>query len=440
LKRILNLRDLIIYGMIILQVVGPLPTFGLLAQRSDNHAVATALLAMFPMLVTAVSYGRMARLYPTAGSAYTYVGQTFSPHLGFLIGWSMLLDYWMILLISALIPALAVHRLLPPVPLTLLAFLVIVAMTGLNLRGMRTTLRANQLLLIAASLAVLAFLFCGVAYLVGHTGWQSVLTTAPLYDRHTFRSSALMAGISLAAITYIGFDGLTTLAEDSIDPKRDMVRAPVIVVLITGLLCAVELYFMQAVIPDWHVVDPNTAYLDVMRIVGGSSLFLIFLVVMSLSQFGSGLSVQASVARLLYGMGRDNALPRALFGYLSPARRHPARNILFVGVLAYVGTFFISFEQACDFLNFGAFLGFMGVNLSAAWRYYCRPPVDHKRQFLWDLLIPLSGFFGCLLFWLGLPLHAKYFGGAWLLLGLIYCALKTRGFRERPLKIDYQKS
>src|SRR5713226_2221968 len=99
--------------MIILQVVGPMPTFGLLEERSNNHAVITALVAMLPMIVTAVSYGRMAILYPMAGSAYTYVGRSLNPHLGFLAGWSMFLDYWMILLISALIPALAIQRLIP---------------------------------------------------------------------------------------------------------------------------------------------------------------------------------------------------------------------------------------------------------------------------------------------------------------------------------------
>jgi putrescine importer len=439
LKRLLTLRDLIVYGMIILQVVGPLPTFGFLAQRSNNHAVLTALIAMLPMVITAISYGRMAYLYPMAGSAYTYVGRSLNPHLGFLVGWAMFLDYWMILLISALIPALAIQRLLPSAPLPLLSLLIIVAMTGLNLRGIRATLRVNQLLLVIAGAAVAVFIILAIRYLVAKGGWSGLLSLTPIYDRTTFNPRTILSGISLAAITYIGFDGVTTLAEDSINPKRDMVVATVLVAGIIGFLCVVELYFLQSVMPDWRSADPNTSYLDVMGIVGGPILFTTFLIIMSVSQFGSGFSIQVNVARLLYGMGRDNVLPRSLFGYLSPRRQNPSRNILFVGVLAFLGTCFVPFEQALDLLNFGAFLGFMGVNAACLWSYYLHPPAAHRRHLMWDLLVPGAGFIGCLVFWIGLPQRAKIVGALWLLVGLTYCACKTRGFRDQPLLFDFQE-
>jgi putrescine importer len=439
LKRVLNLRDLLIYGMIILQIVGPLPTFGLLEQRSNNHAVLTALIAMLPMIITAISYGRMAVLYPLAGSAYTYVGRSLNPHLGFMVGWCMLLDYLMILVISALIPALAIKRLLPTAPFALLNFTIVAAMTGLNLRGLQATLRANMVLLTVACLAVGTFFILAVRYLVLKAGWSDVLSMSPLYDPGTFKAKTVLSGVSLAAITYIGFDGLTTLAEDSVNPKRDMVLATGLVVLITGLLSAVELYFLHRVLPDWRSADPNTSYLDVMRIVGGPFLFTTFLFVMSTSQFGAGFSVQANVARLLYGMGRDQVLPKSVFGYLSPRRQNPSRNIVFVGVLAFLGTLLTSFEQACDLLNFGAFLGFMGVNVAALWSYYVNPPAGHRRDLLWDAVFPASGFLGCLIFWVGLPARAKIAGCLWLFTGLTYCIYKTRGFRDRPLLFDFQE-
>jgi len=146
-----------------------------------------------------------------------------------------------------------------------------------------------------------------------------------------------------------------------------------------------------------------------------------------------------NVARLLYGMGRDNVLPRGLFGYLSLRRQNPSRNILFVGGLAFLGTLFISFEQACDLLNFGAFLGFMGVNVATVFSYYVHSPAGHRRNVMWDLLLPGSGFLGCLIFWMGLPERAKIVGSLWLLTGLAYGAYKTRGFRERPLLFDFQE-
>jgi amino acid transporter len=426
--------------MIIMQVVAPIPIFGLLEQRSNNHAVTTVLAAMLAMFITAISYGRMAMLYPMAGSAYTYVGRALNPHLGFLAGWSMFLDYLVIPLISAIIPALAIQRLIPAVPFPLLTFLIVAAMTGLNLRGIRATVHANMLLLAVASLAVGAFLILAVRYLFLKAGWSGVLSLSPVYDPATFKASTMLSGISLAAMTYIGFDGLTTLAEDSVNPKRDMVLSTVLVVVITGILSAVELYFLHLVLPDWRSADPNTSYLDVMRMVGGPVLFTTFLVVMSVSQFGSGFSVQVNAARLLYGMGRDNVLPRPLFGYLSPRRQNPSRNIIFVGVLAFLGTVFVPFGQACDLLNFGAFLGFMGVNVATIWSYYVHPQAGHRRNVFWDVLLPTSGFLLCLIFWISLPHRAKIVGGLWLLAGIAYSAYRTRGFRKRPLLFDFQES
>jgi putrescine importer len=322
----------------------------------------------------------------------------------------------------------------------LLSFLVILAMTGVNLGGIRATLRANVVLLTGGVLAVGIFVVLAYRYLSIRYGAGAVFSVAPLYNPATFQGSAVLSGISLAAITYIGFDGLTTLAEDSVNPKRDMVVATVVVVLITGLLSVVELYFLHRVLPDWRSADPDTSYLDVMRIVGGPALFTTFLVVMSASQFGSGFGVQVNVARLLYGMGRDNVLPRQLFGYLSPARKNPSRNILFVGVVAFIGTLLIPFEHALDLLNFGAFLGFMGVNVATVWSYYVRPPVSHVRGFLPDLALPFLGFLGCLIFWVGLPDRAKIVGGVWLLAGVGYSAYKTRGFRDRPLLFDFKET
>ncbi len=441
LKRVLSLPDLLIYGLILMQVVAPVPIFGLLEQRSDGHSVTTVLVAMVAMMITAVSYGRMAHLYPMAGSAYTYVGRTFSPHLGFLAGWSMFLDYLVNPLISAIIPALAIQRLLPFVPFTVLTFLILAGMTALNLQGIRATARANTVLLVVTSITVGVFLILAIRYLVLKAGWGSVLSVTPIYDATTFHPSRILGGISLAALTYIGFDGLTTLAEDSLNPKRDMVLATVLVVLVIGLLSGVELYFLHLVLPDWRMAaDPNTAYLDVMQKVGGATFFTVVLVVMSVSQFGAGLSFQVNAARLLYAMGRDNILPHRLFGFLSPGRHNPTRNIIVIGLLAFAGTLFVPFDTACDLLNFGAFLGFMGVNLAMLWTYYAHPLAGHRRNFLWDALTPGMGFLLCLVFWIGLPNLAKLVGGAWLLAGMAYCAYKTKGFRERPLTMDFSES
>ena len=227
----------------------------------------------------------------------------------------------------------------------MLTLLIVTAMTALNLCGIRATVRANAILLVVSSAMVILFLILAARYLLVSMGWAGLVSLHPVYNPATFKSGTILGGISLAAMTYIGFDGLTTLAEDSVNPKRDIILSTVLIVLITGILSAIELYFLHQVMPDWRSADPDTSYLDVMKLVGGSALFVAFSIVMSISQFGAGFSVQVSAARLLYGMGRDNVLPRALFGYLSPRRGNPSRNIVLVGVLAFLGTVFVPFRQ-----------------------------------------------------------------------------------------------
>lgn len=439
LKRVLGLRHLLIYGMILMQVVAPVPIFGLLEKRSDGHSVTTVLVAMVAMMITAVSYGRMAMLFPTAGSAYTYVARTINPHLGFLTGWSMFLDYLVLPLISAIIPALAIQRLAPWAPFPVLTFLIVAMMTVLNLRGIRTTVRANAILLVVSSAVVLLFFVLACRYLLTSQGWAGVLSLSPIYNPATFKPATILGGISLAAMTYIGFDGLTTLAEDSVNPKRDMILSTVLIVLITGILSAVELYFFHQVVPDWRSNNPDTSYLDAVRLVGGTGLFVAFSVIISVSQFGSGFSFQVSAARLLYGMGRDNVLPRSIFGYLSPRRGNPSRNIILVGILAYLGTIFVPFDTACDLINFGGYFGFMGVNVATIVSYFIRPAENHRRSVFLDALLPGTGFVLCLIFWLGLPNLAKIAGGSWLLLGFLYCAVRTSGFRRAPQFFDFDE-
>ena len=440
LKRVLGLWDLIIYGIIIVQIVAPVPIAGLLEQRSNGHAVTTVLVALFGMMITAISYGRMAAVYPMAGSAYSYVSRCINPHLGFLTGWSMVLDYLIIPLISAIIPALAIQRLVPGIPFAALTFLIVLGMTAVNLGGIRATARANLVLLIVTATVIVVFLVLAIRFLLHKQGWGGVVSLDPIYSPATFDPRALYSGVSLAVLAYIGFDGVSTLAEDVVNPKRNVVLATVIVCGFTGVVSATLLYFFHLVIPDWKsVADPNTYYLDVMKVVGGPLLFTVFSIIMCVSQFGAGFTGQVSAARLIYGMGRDNVLPRSLFGYLSPRHQNPTRNIILIGVLAFIGTITIPFDLACDLLNFGAYLGFMGVNISTFVSYYLKPPANHHRNVMWDAILPLSGALLCFVFWLGLPRPAQIAGGAWLLAGTVYCGVKTRGFRERPLLFDFKE-
>jgi amino acid transporter len=314
-------------------------------------------------------------------------------------------------------------------------------MTLLNLRGIRATARANIVLLSIMCTVIGVFIVLAVRYLFRLEGWHGVFSIRPFYDPKTFNPRTIWTATSFAALTYIGFDGVTTLAEDVENPKRNVLLATVLVCLFTGIVGGLEVYLGQRVWPDFRsFLNAETAFMDVTRRVGGLLLFQALGIVLILASVGAGLTGQVRAARLLFGMGRDNVLPRKLFAYLDPKRNTPTRNIWLIGVVAYIGTLLITYEQAAEILNFGAFLAFMGVNLATFWQFAIVQQPGRRRRWFADVVMPLIGFVFCLWIWLGLKLPAKIVGGIWFIAGLIYCAIKTRGFRERPVMIDFGES
>jgi putrescine importer len=441
LRRVLTLWDLVLYGIVLIMPIAPVPMFGVAQVLSHGHFVTTILIAMVAMMLTAVSYGRMAAVFPTAGSAYTYVGRGLNPHLGFLTGWSMFLDYLIQPMMNGVYGALTIQRFFPSIPYAVLALAFVALMTVLNLRGIRATAYANMVLVSIMCAVIAVFMVLAVRYLFHLQGWPGVFSIQPFYDPKTFNPRLIWMATSYAALTYIGFDGVTTLAEDVKNPKRNVLLATVLVCLFTGVVGGLEVYLGQRVWPAYgSFPNVETAFMDVASRVGGPLLFEALGIVLILASVGAGLTGQVGAARLLFGMGRDNVLPRKLFAYLDPRSNTPTRNILLIGGLAYVGALFVSYEQAGEILNFGAFLAFMGVNLAAFWQFGLKPGPDHKRRWLTDVIVPLLGFLFCLWIWLGLKMPAKIVGGVWLTAGFLYCGLTTRWFRDRPIMVDFSET
>jgi putrescine importer len=438
LTRVLTLWDLIFYGMVLIQPIAPIPLFGVAQSLSRGHIVDTIILAMFAMMITAFSYGRMASLYPSAGSAYTYVGRGLNPHIGFFAGWAMILDYLLQPILNAIWVSVGIHRLVPTLPFAAAAVLFLGLVVGLNLAGIRATAKANKAILAIMCIVVAMFFVLSIRYLAGTQGWAGIISTKPFYNPKTFSFPVIGSATSLAALTYIGFDGVTTLAEDVVDPKRNVLLATVLVCLFTGLLSSAEVYLAQQVWPDYNTF-PNlvTAFWDVCKRVGGMVLFGGMTAVTLVACFGSALTGTLGAGRLLYGMGRDNVLPRKFFGHLSRRNKVPTYNILAIGFVALIATLLLDYAEAAELLNFGAFLAFMGVNLATVRQYYVIGQPAHTRSLLKDGILPSLGFLFCLWIWWGLRMPAKVVGAAWLSVGLVYAAVTTRGFREEPLAIDF---
>jgi amino acid transporter len=438
LRRVLSLWDLILYGIVAVTPSAPVTVFGLALVMSKGHAVDTILVAMVAMVFTGFSYGRMAALYPSAGSAYTYVGRGLNPHLGFLAGWAMLLDYVVIPLFCVIYGSLVIQRMFPQVPYLFWTALLAGVMTYLNLRGIRSTARANQVLISVMMVVLIAFIVLAIRYIFGHQGWSGLFTLHPFYNPKTFSAGSLATATSFAALTYLGFDSVTTLAEDVHNPRRNVLLATVLVCAFTGVFGGLLVYLAQIVWPDYSTFQNiETAFMDVTQRVGGPLLFQAMALMLFVANVGSGLTGQVGAARLLFGMGRDNVLPRRFFSYLDPKHNTPTHNIWLIGILAFVGAQVMSYELTAEILNFGAFLGFMGVNMATIWQFYVVGQPGRKKNFFTDALVPGLGFIFCLIIWLGLATPAKIAGGIWFAVGLIHSGIRTRGFRRRPAMIDF---
>jgi putrescine importer len=426
LKRTLTLWDLVFYGVVIIQPVAPMGIYGVVSTEAKGHVVTTILIGMCAMLLTAFSYGKMAAAYPSAGSAFTYVGQELHPSLGYATGWSMVMDYVLNPIICTIICSKLAMNYLPSVPYPVWAVLFAVLFTGLNLRGVKQSARTNEILAAIMGVVVVLFLASAIRYLLNASLTAADLTR-PFYDPATFSFPVVLTGASVAALTYIGFDGISTLSEEVENPRRNILLATVYTCFAIGILSALEVYAAQLVWGTWNgFPDVDTAFVHVTRRAGGAWLFVVVNATLLVANMGSGTGAQLGAARLLYGMGKSGALPRPFFGAVDAKSGIPRNNVLLVGGFALVGAFLLSYQLGAEMLNFGAFIAFMGVNLAAFVRYFVRA----EKKTIGNFLFPLVGFLFCFFLWYSLRPQAKLVGAAWLIVGLVYGAIRTKGFRK----------
>lgn len=424
LRRTLTLWDLVFYGIVLVQPVAPMGIFGVVSTEARGHVATTILIGMCAMLLTAVSYGRMARAYPSAGSAFTYVGQELHPGLGYLTGWGMVMDYVLNPIICTVWCSKAAMNFLPEVPFPAWVTFFAALFTMLNLRGVKASARTNEVLAVGMFVVLLLFLASSVRYLMG-VPLDAAALTRPFYDPSTFSLGLVLTGASIASLTYIGFDGISTLSEEVENPRRNILLATVLTCLITGILAIIQVYAAQLVWGSWTgFPDIDTAFVHVAGKAGGPVMFAVLNATLLVANMGSGSGAHLGAARLLYGMGRSRALPERFFGAVDRKRNIPRNNVLLVGAFAWVGGLLLTYQLGAEMLNFGAFIAFMGVNVAAFTRYWVR--AEDRR--VMNFVLPLLGFAICFYLWWSLRTPAKIAGGLWLGAGVVYGAIRSRGF------------
>jgi amino acid transporter len=321
-----------------------------------------------------------------------------------------------------------------PYPGLLWPIFFAVMFTALNLRGVQTSARINQILCAIMGAVILAYFWYTIRYIFGLPQYPEAYFLRPFYNPETFTVSRVFHGTSVAVLTYIGFDGISTLSEEVENPKRNIFLATVLVCVITGFLAAAEVYGAQLLSSQYlfSASEVTNAFSHVAAMAGGPLLTKVISLTLLVATIGSGMGSQLGAARLLYGMGRSNAIPRKFFAAIHPKTRIPANNVLFVGGIALIGAFLVTYDVGAELLNFGALIAFMGVNVASLTHYYIRG----KDRSLSQLIPPALGFLICLFIWIHLSRMAMIVGSIWMIAGIAYGAWKTRGFQADLVNFD----
>jgi amino acid transporter len=444
LDRTLSFRDLLVYGLIFMVPIAPFGIFGSVFNASGGMVALAYVVGMVGMAFTALSYAEMARAFPMAGSVYTYAGRGIHPAVGFIAGWQILLDYVLVPALLYVVAAAALHSLVPEVPVWAWVAVFVVVNTIVNSLGIRFTARFNFAMLIA-ELVVLA-LFCGIgiAAIVGGEG--SGFSLHPLYNPDTFSFGLIFGAVSVAVLSFLGFDGISTLAEENRDSARRIGRAMLVGLGIAGVLFIVQTWIAALLVPHPQVLlskgDPaGTAFYDAAEVAGGHWLNVTTAVATAIAWgIANALAAQAATSRLLYAMARDRQLP-AFLARVNERHHVPVNATLLVAVVSLgIGIWMSERDDGITLLstlvNFGALSAFLLLHLSVLRHYGMRRagvPVDPWRHVLAPLIG--AGIIGYVM--VKADVAAKTVGLVWLGVGILaLIGLQLAGRRPSTAALD----
>jgi putrescine importer len=435
LARTVTLWPLVLFGIAYITPFIVLTTFGVFSEASNGTLATSYAVTTVAMIFTALSYGKLAALYPMAGSAYTYSRHAIDPRVGFMVGWAVLLDYFFLPMVVWLIGTAYLTDQFPAVPSWIFLLLFIVLTTALNVIGIKTATRVNIALITFQILVLGFFVGFSLAHTLGSSG--AGITTEPFWNS-TSTISAVSAGAALTAYSFIGFDAVSTFAEEAVDPRKTVPRAIVLTAAIAGLIFVVVAYVVQLVHPGGTFQSPESAPLDIAKQIGGDFFGAVFLATVIVAQFTAGIPIQAAGARLMYAMGRDNVLPRRLFAMIHPRFHTPVFNLLLTGAVGLLALA-LSVSTSTSFINFGAFTAFAFVNISVMAQYIRDRGTITRNPWSW-ILQPLIGLAVVIWLLINLDIKALTLGAIWVVVGFSVLLYLTRGFRIPPPEVQFDEA
>lgn len=439
LNRSLRLWHVFALGLAFLAPIAVFDTYGIAVEITNGHVPASYLVTLAAILFTASSYSKMVKAFPQSGSAYTYTQQVISPSLGFLVGWSALCDYLFIPMVNALVMSIFLSAAFPEIPAWIWIVGLVLIITLANIFSVKVTVTYNAIFVVLQLVVIALFVVLLIRSFLQTEGSSSFFSIQPFYTPD-LTWSTLLAGSSLLAYSFLGFDAITTLSEETFQPEKTIPRAIFLIALFAGVTAIIVTYLMQISFPDAAIfANSDGASVEIALKIGGVFFQSLYLGVNIVASIASGIASQISASRLLYAMGRDNVLPRPIFGYLHPRTGVPVYNILLTGIVALTALF-LDLLTTSSFINFGAFTAFAFTNLSVIVYYTKRVNMRTPKAIISYLLAPLIGMGFIIFLFINLNIHALILGLMWNALGFAYLLYLTKGFRQKPPQFVFDES
>ncbi len=437
LNRVLGLPQVVIFGLAYVAPMTVFTTYGIVTVQSHGMLPLAYIVATIVMTFTALSYRQMVKAYPMAGSVYTYVSRSIHPHVGFLSGWAILLDYILLPLIVYIVCPLYLVAVVPGIPAWLWTILFIVVTTVINLIGVKVTAWADNIVVIVQVIFVVAVAIVSINFIVHGGGSGTLINSKAIFNPTEYANiggfSTIFACASVLALSFLGFDAVTTLTEETKNPVKTVGKGIIIIAIAAGVYFIVYTYIMMNGWPDaWKdMKTPDAGAMEYFAYACGQVFAVAFSLISIVSGTGNAVVGQAAAARIIYGMGRDGVLPKKFFGYVNPKTKVPTFNILLLGAIGFIA-FGMDLTLACTLINFGALLGFVLVNVSVIAHYWGRQKERGGKAVFTYLILPLCGAITCAVIWWNLDIHSKIVGSIWLVIGFIYLLVSTNFFRKKP--------
>jgi amino acid transporter len=433
LARCLSTWDLVVYGMVVMVPIAPYAIFGFVWNDSKGMVPLAYLLGLVGMLFTAMSYALMSQAFPLAGSVYAYAARGLHQWAGFFAGWLILLDYILVPALVYVVSVVAMRSLVPAVPgwVWLVGFVAFNAIV--NLLGIHFTAQLNRYMLMLELATLVLFLSLGSIALAAGKG-AGGLTLRPIYDPAAFSLATVAGATSIAVLSFLGFDAISTLAEENQGAARNVGRATLLALLLVGALFILQTWIATDLARGMHFSSPANAFYEISERAGGHWLRVITVgaVVVS-SGIGNAMAAQAAVARVLFAMARDGKLPAAL-GSIHPRFKTPYVSILLVAAISLiVGSVFSErLDDLSRIVNFGALTAFLLLHISVINYFWIR---QRSRDWIRHLLFPVAGFLVIAYVLYSMDIMAKLLGASWIVIGVVYYLVLTR-ILKRPLALD----